>query len=454
MPNEDGANEDGAKEDASEGHRPRPELAWLIGPAACVLAGLLLTSPLWLKNLLWYGDPLYPLLHKYLPSRPWDADASWLYEHSYRAQHWKPKANLKGLEDSLRALYNFSFIPNDWPKFHGKVPVFGSLFTLSLATLPVLGKRLRLWALVAAVHVGVFAWYWTHHQDRYLQVLMPWMCACLAAIMVLLWRRGVLVRGALCLLVAFQIAWGSDVAFIPGHAMVRLPAKVTAGLIASGYKRKYEKRFSAFGYQAVAAKLPPNARVLLHEQHPHLGLDRQAVHDWVSWQAGINYGRLGSPYRIDQLLRQFGVTHVLYSNRKSKGYDTIASDLLFFHYASKHLENRQSASGRIITTMPKQPLAPDTPFNDWVLFLPCSKRYAGLLRLADMNVPSFGPGRFRFRKPRSPLGDHDDLMAKSKRAAFVVLKRRCGKRYANAGLATAGFKTKILRKRFELFVRD
>ncbi len=438
---------------ATNGAGTEAKLAWLIGPAACVLAGLLLTSPLWLKNLLWYGDPLYPLLHKYLPSRPWDADAAWLYEHSYRAQHWKPKSNLEGLEASLRALYNFSFKPNDWPKFHGKVPVFGSLFTLSLLTLPVLGKRLRLWALVAAVHLGILAWYWTHHQDRYLQVLLPWMCASTAAIMVLLWRRGPLVRGALCLLIGFQVAWGSDVPFIPGHAMVRTPGKVSAALIAMGYKRRYEKRFAVFGHQAVAAKLPAKARVLLHEQHPHLGLDREAVHDWVSWQAGINYGRLGSPHRVDELLRKLGVSHVVYSTSKSKGYDTIASDLLFFHYAENFLENRQSASGRKIATLPKQPLTAAAPFNDWVLFLPCSKRYAGLLRLSDMNVPSFGPGRFKFPKPREPLGDKNDLLAKAARAGFAVVKRRCGKRYASPGAALRDFKTKVIRKRFELYIR-
>jgi hypothetical protein len=38
-------------------------LSWLIGPATLLVAGLLLTSPLWAKNWIWYGDPFFPALH-------------------------------------------------------------------------------------------------------------------------------------------------------------------------------------------------------------------------------------------------------------------------------------------------------------------------------------------------------------------------------------------------------
>ena len=33
----------------------------------------------------------------------------------------------------------------------------------------------RLWLLALWIHVGVFAWYSVHHQDRYLQGLLPLM---------------------------------------------------------------------------------------------------------------------------------------------------------------------------------------------------------------------------------------------------------------------------------------
>ena len=87
-------------------------------------------APHWLKNLIFYGDPMYPLLHKYFPSRPFSPAAAEILKHSYfparfaltgtpAQQAWK----------TFAALFNFSFIPNDWDGFHRERPVFGSLFT-------------------------------------------------------------------------------------------------------------------------------------------------------------------------------------------------------------------------------------------------------------------------------------------------------------------------------------
>src|SRR6185295_13053013 len=35
----------------------------LVGPGLAALLAVVLTAPHWLKNLVWYGDPLYPHLH-------------------------------------------------------------------------------------------------------------------------------------------------------------------------------------------------------------------------------------------------------------------------------------------------------------------------------------------------------------------------------------------------------
>src|SRR5207244_1635956 len=133
---------------------------------------------------------------------------------------------------TLSALVTFSFKPNDWDRFHGATPVFGSLFTLSLGLLPFLKGTRRLWGLFFATELGVFAWYWTHHQDRYLQAALPWMAAATAAVLALCWQRGLLVRGVLGLLVVLQVVWGADVYFMPAHVYLGVPAKAVADLLA------------------------------------------------------------------------------------------------------------------------------------------------------------------------------------------------------------------------------
>ena len=112
------------------------------------------------------------------------------------------------------------------------MPVFGSLFTLLSVCLPFLRRTRRLWALTGATLLAVAVWYWTHHQDRYLETLLPWMTAVTAGAMVLVWRGRPLSVSpprarARSLLVALQIVWGGDVYFIPGHAMIGSPVKAS-----------------------------------------------------------------------------------------------------------------------------------------------------------------------------------------------------------------------------------
>ena len=179
--------------------------AWLIGPLVTIGTGLVCTAPFWLKNWIWYGDPIYPSLHKYLHLRPWTQDGADLFEYGYKAhQFWRPSHDLAGIKRTLIALFEFSFIPNDYSAYHGKVPVFGSLFTLLLVTLPFLRGTKRIWGLVGSVHLSLFVWYWTHHQDRYLQTIVPWMAVVTAAILILLWRSGFFTRLAAGALVGTQ----------------------------------------------------------------------------------------------------------------------------------------------------------------------------------------------------------------------------------------------------------
>src|SRR5262249_21213361 len=113
----------------------------LVGPAAALGVGLVLTSTFWLKNWIWYGDPLYPSLYAKRHLRPSTEASPDLFEWGYKDwQFWRPSRNLDGVLQTVRALFTFSFIPHTYGNQHGSVPTFGSLFTLLLGTLPFLRK--------------------------------------------------------------------------------------------------------------------------------------------------------------------------------------------------------------------------------------------------------------------------------------------------------------------------
>src|SRR5690606_17017367 len=65
------------------GAPPRVQVRILTAALAIVITGLIVSSPLWLKNILWYGDPLYPNFHRYFSPRPWSANSEYLLEWGF-----------------------------------------------------------------------------------------------------------------------------------------------------------------------------------------------------------------------------------------------------------------------------------------------------------------------------------------------------------------------------------
>jgi hypothetical protein len=415
-----------------------PELLrqnWIKGPMAALGAIVLLTAAHWVKNWVWYGDPAYPTLYKSLPIHPWIKDAPTLFEYGYKEyQFWRPERSYEGVKETVKALFTFSVIPNDYPRFHGKVPVFGSLLTIFMFALPFLKKGWRIWGVASLIHVAVFIWYWTHHQDRYLQTMLPWMSAVTAALITKLWwdarddamfgriaRGGV--RVVVAMLIAIQIAWGGDVWFLPNHAMAGSVPKKVIDMIASGYKKDYTTRYKIYGpWTQVAKQLPPKSRVLLHDNHVHLGIGAETINDWGGWQFGISYVRLGSPDAVWKQLHDLGATHVLWDNNVSKGWDSVGGDVVFFEFAARNAGAIKSIGRTRLVSMPKQ--APKTEGrNARVLVVGCDKRNygTGLYDVTDLNVPVFGPKKFKFPKPKK-TGKVEELAAE---AGALVLDGKC-----------------------------
>ncbi len=404
---------------------------WLLGPGVALLGGLLLTAPHWLKNWLWYGDPLFPYLHELFPIRPWNPDVEHIFEGLLAQANmvWRPTGPVgEQLRQALEALVTFSFVPNDWPDMHGSVPVFGFLFTLSLLWLPFVRRARRIWLLVASAHLGVFVWYLTFHQDRYLQLLLPWMAAATAAAIIAAWRMHRAVRVALVGLIGLQVVWGGDVYFIPTHSMAQTaPIKRVADLLAQGFHKNYQQRFEPEDDLFHVGKLlPANARVLLHDQHLRLGLFRPVVSDIRSAQSAISYARASSPRAVHELFGRFGITHIVWGRNHSTQYDSIAGDLRFFEYVAHWAERPKRVGRYFVARVVAAP--PELRFSETVAYLGCGPSYErGLYALADMVAQNelVPMPRQKLRARRPAPSSPQDLAELPAQADFVVRDPRC-----------------------------
>jgi hypothetical protein len=288
--------------------RIRPALWWGF---AC----LAMSSSHWLKNWIFYGDPFYPLLHNVLAARPFHEGAGPLLEREY----WNARFSLTGTFwekawKTLVAVPTFSFVPHDWD-FHGERPVFGSLFTLLIPVLAFYRARWRLWVMILGIHLAIVVWFVTSHQDRFLQALLPWMAACTAAMLVLAWQGGRLIRCGVAMLVLFQLLWGGDVYFIRSHSMIGdSPLKVLIDLVAAGHSGRYEDRRRLHGgsLQPIGEHLPEHSKVLIHERHDRLGITVESIHDTIGWQGAIDYLLLETSNATVDLWRKLGVTHAMW----------------------------------------------------------------------------------------------------------------------------------------------
>jgi len=362
--------------------------AAVAGPAASAGIALVLWAPHWLKNLLWYRNPFFPLGHGLFPSRPWVENAAARMSVMLGGNDWVASRDLKGVLRTARALADFSFIPNNWSTFHGEVPVFGSLFTLSVPLLLFLRGTKRLWALYALCHAAIGFWYWSAHQDRYLQVTLPLMAAGTAAVLMTTFRElGFLPRAATLLLVALQLAWGSDVPFFASHAMIgRSPFAEALDLASSGHRGRRNERFDVLvHWKAMSDALPKDAVVMIHEEPMHLGIGHKIVTD--VFQTGIDYTYHPSPDRMFDRFKALGITHFVVPAADSRKFDSIGHDVVWSYFFKRYVARPKRYGGFYLARMPTERPNPDE-FKDRVLLLGCDNPYAsGLYTMEDLDYP-------------------------------------------------------------------
>jgi hypothetical protein len=405
---------------------------WLWAPLLVGAAALVSSAPLWATNFVLHGDPIYPILSARLRSHPFTDQAAYRFTYGYLGNSmWAPPRDLKGLGRTLLALVDHSFRPNDWSNLHRDVPVFGSLFTLLLPCLLLLGKRKRIWAVVAWVHVAIFVWYWVHHQDRYLQSVMPLMAAVTASIAILVWRSfGAAPRAALCGLFGLQIVWGGDVYFLQTHNLIKSPLKAAIDLLSAGHNGDYKKRFSVQeNWQKIGDAMPRDGRLLLHlvpGSHVHLGTNRETILDVYLWQFGIEYGAARDRDGVWTTLHDMGVTHVFASPYKhSSGLDSIASDILFWDFVVHGTVEQEMIGGGQLARMPPRPGG--AAWGDLVAVLSCSSELpaSGLYRVSALRALPYGPDSKKVGAPLRRAGDKSEATGLVRFASFAVLDKAC-----------------------------
>lgn len=308
---------------------------------------LVLTAPHWLKNALSYGDPFYPLLNGTLPSYPFHAGAKEAMEQNYIPRTFALEGSLlHKLKETAKAVVTFSFIPNNWKSFNIPEPTFGSLFTLLTPTLLFVERGRRTAMLTAATSAGVAVWFWTNHQDRFLQALVPWMAACVAALGVLVFRSGRLAQVGLIALIGFQVVWGADAYFYPTNGMIKVPLVHRLGdFLAAGHLGQYRARFDHWGeMKQVGAGLPRAATVLIHDRILRLGLGRPSVTDHFGFQGALSYVELASAREVWEAWRALGADYVVWSrpDNTSLGPEALARQLAFFDAVGEATEKAES----------------------------------------------------------------------------------------------------------------
>ncbi|HYQ14301.1 MAG TPA: hypothetical protein VEQ58_01035, partial [Polyangiaceae bacterium] len=331
-------------------------LACVIG--AFVAAFALTAAPHFLKNAIFYHNPVYPFMQRVFPSRPSVPDAAFLFENTFTDVGWVPKGTtFERLLNALKLTQTFSFEPHY--SFTKNFPSFGSLFTL-LFPLVLLVKQRRRIAVGAVVgFVGLFTWAYTFNVDRNLQVLLPILAAVTCALIVDAVRTSRLALLGVGPLVALQLIWGGDALFYSSVDRLRS----AMDLIRSGYEGRAANRFEQYreGFVQIGKSLPADATVLLHDSHVNLGIDRRLYLDWAGFQGLISFDGLRTPRDVYDYYRRLGITDLLLvpGERPASTLQTeVLYDALVYHFGGG-----RSVGGYRIVDLRKEPPAQHRPFR-------------------------------------------------------------------------------------------
>jgi hypothetical protein len=151
-------------------------------------------------------------------------------------------------------------------------------------------------------------------------------------------------------LVVVQVAWAMPLYFsgadrISG-ALQLLKASMDGR--ARDILRAHRSQFIALG-----KALPPNAVVMLHNQHVMLGIDRPVILDWMGFQTIIDYRLFKTPRDLYDRLRDIGVTHIVWAPGRQTASQQ--EEVIFDVFAHVYGRDRQQFGEFVMFPMPSTP---------------------------------------------------------------------------------------------------
>jgi hypothetical protein len=367
-----------------------------------VAAGLVLTLPHFLKNIIFYHNPIYPFAQDFFTaSWPAQPSSARMVRGMLTDALGLPRGTLgdKFLE-AVRVFFTFSF------KAHYAAvgsAVVGSLFTLLLPLALLVRRARRIWIGIASVFVAMLVWGMTQYAERYLQILTPLMAAVVAALLVRGWQLGWIMRIGLVPLVLLQVVAGGDMIF--SNAGPRIQSGIE--LIRSGSQGVRDDA-SRFKYrqseQKLGAALPPDAVLLLHSTVMNLGIDRQVLTDVVGKQGLLDYDQIGNPVALWELYRSVGITHVAHLVGVPATFNR-AHDVLFIDFAHRVATERRRFGAWELVTVPDRAKAPPARYQVVCLGINYRSGLYGIeqLRVHENQQPAPPP----LPRPRIPWPDGD-----------------------------------------------
>lgn len=377
-----------------------PAVDWrslMLAAVYVVVPTLVVSSPHFIKNIIFYHNPVYPFNQGLFASTPTHEKSKFFMDYAYANYPYLPKGEgLEKIWNAVKLFFTFSFVPHY--SFTKQYPSMGSLFTLLLPTILLVRGKGRLAIGVFASFVGIMCWALTYVGDRYLQAIIALPIAVTAAMLVRVWELGKIARIGLAILVGFQVIWGSDAMFYSGQARL----KSAVALITSGYDghrtdgERYPQRRTQ---RQITAATPADAVLMVRNYRTLLGIDRKTFSDVPAWQSLFFYDRAKGARSLYEMYKGAGVTHLLYPpNQRPQG--TLQASILFDDLVYNHCKTRKRFGGLELVTMPEK-APPADPKEYRVLNLAKDGYALGWYNVEQLNEYDRVPRKLRKHPPPS-----------------------------------------------------
>jgi hypothetical protein len=416
-------------------------------PLAALTCVVGITAPHFIRNWVFYGNPVYPMAQTlFTRSHPSIPGSALLADNII--SHWgtKPPAELlPRVRLALELFWTFSFHPH--AGFTGDVPVVGSLFTLSLPLILVVPAPRRARIAVAAAACAVFLWAFTYWVDRNLQGFIPLLAVATGSVLIGAWHLGRLARVGVIALVGAQLAWSGD-HFLNGSDRI---ASALA-LIRSGYDGRSAERFDDFRrpYVDLDHALPPRSRLLLHSIHGSLGIDREVLLDWPGFQGLIDPCASRTPRELFDRYQALGITHVLY--QPGLHPSPVKQDDVIFGALRMRYESITRGFGPFrLFQLPSEPPPVEPPYR--VLVSGIGGYQDGVYRVEDLStLEGLPPELQRHASPAESLAP-GHVAQQIDRTQALLLGNGTRLEPAASAKTTAQFQLVVGYSQFQVFVR-